>query len=148
MNNEHVSDDIIQAYILDEITDKEVSLHMSSCHECRVKLQSYRILMDQLNAIEPEVFTIDVASLVMHKIEKTENQSRSLGNYAFIGGFGVLILGVLVFFIPYIIPVVEILRSITFIGNVFLFVSAVSVLLFLLADILRDYKEKEKLILQ
>ncbi|HMQ06972.1 MAG TPA: hypothetical protein PKC30_06695 [Saprospiraceae bacterium] len=148
MNNEHLSDDIIQAYILDEIADKEVSLHISSCFDCRLKLESYQILMMQLNTIEPEVFSFDAASLVMYKIEETEKQRRYLSNYAFLGIIGFLILGVLVFFFSYISHIVHILQSMTIIGNVFLFVSAFSVFLFLLADILRDYKEKEKLILQ
>lgn len=146
MNNDHLTDDIIQAYVLQEVADKPIALHISVCASCKAKLESYRVLMHTIGNIEPETFSFDATALVMQKIRQSENRKATIGDYALSAISGLLILGVFILCIPFIKPVFQLFHAVTGIANVLIVVSALSVLLFLSADVFRQYRQHEILL--
>lgn len=144
MDNNHLTDDIIQAYIAEEVADNNIALHISVCAACKAKLESYQILMRAMGNIEPETFSFDATALVMQKIEQSENKKITIGSYALTAFLAILILGVFVLSIPLIKPVFQLFHAMT--ANALIVVSALSVFIFLLTAVFRQYKQKEMLL--
>ncbi|NQX43003.1 hypothetical protein SAMN05421820_11452 [Pedobacter steynii] len=144
MDNNHLTDDIIQAYIEQEVADNNIALHISACAVCKAKLESYQILMRAMGNIEPETFSFDATALVMQKIEQSENKKITIGSYALTAFLAILILGVFVICIPLIRPVFQLFHAM--IANALIVVSALSVFIFLLTAVFRQYKQKEMLL--
>ncbi len=147
MKYDHLTDDIIQAFILKETSDGKIALHISECNVCKAKLESYQMLMSAMGDIEPESFSFDITTIVMQRIEQYENKKKAFGFYVLMTILGIIIVGLLVISIPFILPVFQLFPSMTMITNVFIIVSALSVFIFLLTDIFRQYKQKERLFL-
>lgn len=148
MNTNHLTDDIIQAYILQEISDNRIALHISGCVDCKAKMESYQTLMNTIGNLKSETFSFDVTALVLQKIEATETKRTALGSYALITVLSVFILGVILFSIPITEPIIQVFRSLNVIDSAFIIVSAVGVFIFLFKDVFRQYKQKEMLLLQ
>jgi hypothetical protein len=148
MNTKHLTDDIIQAYILQEISDNQIALHILECANCKAKMESYQTLMNTIGNLKSETFPFDVTALVLQKIEATETKKTALGSYALIAVLSVFFMGVILLIIPITEPIIQMFRSLNVIDNAFLTVSAVCVLIFLIKDTFRQYKQKEMLLLQ
>ncbi len=146
MNNDHLTDHTIQAYAIQEIADSPIALHISACAACKAKLESYRVLMRSISNIEPETFSFDATALVMQKIRQSENRKTPIGDYTLNAISWLLNLGVLILGIPFIKPVYQLFHAFTGITNVLIAVSACSVLIFLLTDIFRQYRQREMLL--
>jgi len=148
MNTNHLTDDTIQAYILQEISDDKIALHISECSDCKAKLESYQTLINAVNSITSETFSFDVTAIVLQKIEATETQKIALGSYVLITVLSVFILSIILFSFSIIKPIFQLFWSLDFFGNAFIIVSALCVFTFLFNDILRKYKQKKMLLLQ
>ncbi|HMT96749.1 MAG TPA: hypothetical protein PKC62_08690 [Ferruginibacter sp.] len=148
MNTNHLTDESLQAYILEDISDSQITLHISECADCKAKLKSYQALLNRINKLEPELFSFDVTELVLQKIEATETKKTILGDYTLMILLGVFILSVILFSFPIIKPIFQPFWSLDFLGNAFIIVSTIGVLMFLFVDILMKFKQKELLLLQ
>lgn len=146
MNSNHLTDDSIQAYILQEISDNQIALHISGCASCKAKMESYQTLMHTMGTLKSETFSFDASALVMQKIEATETKKTALGSYALIAILSILILGVILFSIPITEPIIQVFRSLNAIDSAFIIVSAGGVFIFLFKDVFRQYKQKEMLL--
>lgn len=146
MNNEHLSDETIQAYILDELSDSKIIDHISECALCKHKLETYRILFSSMEKIEPETFSFDTTALVMQKIEGFGKPPSLVSTYTLVFVLCILLLCVMIVGIPLLIPLMRIFQSITVIANGLILSSGLSVLVFLIIDNFRQYKQKERLI--
>ena len=117
MNTNHLTEEVIQGYILQEITDEQLSSHISECADCRAKIESYKALMNMIGNIKPERFSFDVTALVLQKIEEKESKRKVLGSYALITILSVAILGVILFSFSIIEPIIQVFRSLKAIDN-------------------------------
>jgi len=148
MNTNHLTDEAIQDYVLQKISDEQFSLHISECADCKAKMKAYQALMNTMDNIEPETFSFDVTALVLQKIEAAETKRKTLGSYALATILSVFNLGVILFSLSVIEPVIQVFRSLKVIDTAFIFVSALCVFIFLFKDIFRQYRQKETLLLQ
>lgn len=148
MNTNHLTDEVIQDYILQKISAEKIVLHISECADCNAKIESYQVLMNTIGSVKPETFSFDVSALVMQKIEAMETESISPNSYFLVAIFSIFILGIILFSLSFIEPIIQVFRTLRIIDNTFIIVSALSVFIFLFKDILRQYKQKEMLLLQ
>ena len=42
MTNDHLTDEILQAYLFEEMQDDAIASHISVCKECRKKIENYQ----------------------------------------------------------------------------------------------------------
>lgn len=148
MNTEHLTDEMIQDYVLQETTDSEISRHISVCTECKSKVEVYRALMSTMESIRPEAFSFDVAEVVSQKIAVKEYKRKTFGSYALGLVLSIVILSVVLYSLSILKPVLQVFHSLKMIDNAFILVTAICICVFLLKDITRQYKEKEMMLFQ
>ncbi len=72
MKAKHLSENQIQQYVLDVSgRDPAESRHIAGCEVCRAKAANYSLIFSEIQELERPVFTFNVGSLVMAKIEPT-----------------------------------------------------------------------------
>lgn len=148
MKSIHLSDEILQAYLLKEIQDETIDTHLRACSSCQKKLEGYQFLIENVKKIKPETFSFDVTSLVMAKINQVEAQKEKNTNTPLYISLSLISIAALALLYPYIKTIFTQSKSFSTIGNVLLLVSALGVAVFLLNDLFRQYKQKEMLLLQ
>jgi negative regulator of sigma E activity len=147
MKSNHIPDEILQAYLLNEIQDDNIVTHLSGCSSCQEKLEEYQLLIDSVQNIKPETFSFDVTSTVMAKINEVERQKEKNTNIVLYLSLSSISIAALVLLYPYIKSIFTQFKLFTVMENLFLLVSALGVTIFLLNDIIRQYKQKEMLLL-
>lgn len=146
MTNYHLTDEIIQAFLLKEIQDNTVATHLTSCSACRKRLEEYGSLIEDMQKITPEVFPFDTTTLIMEKITEIEMRKEKFSyNLLYISLF-VFSSITMVLLYPYIKTIISQFQSTSIITNVFLIISASGVAVFLINDQFRQYKQKEILL--
>lgn len=148
MKNNHLTDEILQAFLLHEIQDDTIDTHIAECSICRAKLENYEYLVDSLQKVEPETFSFDVTSVVMHKIEQYEKQEKTKKALVIWGILIVFIGSVVLISIPFLLPILSLFSSMTLFTNIFIAGSGLGVLIFLLFDLYKQYKIKEKILFE
>ena len=147
MKSNHITDEILQAYLLNEIQDDKIATHLSGCSSCQEKLEEYQLLIDSVQKIKPETFSFDVASIVMAKINEVEGQKEKDTNIVLYLSLSSISIAAFVLLYPYIKSIFTQFKLFSVMGNLFILVSALGVTIFLLNDIIRQYKQKEMLLL-
>jgi hypothetical protein len=147
MESNHIPDEILQAYLLNEIQDDIITAHLSGCLSCQKKHEEYQFLLDSVQKIKPETFSFDVTSIVMAKINEVERQKEKNTNIVMYLSLSSISIAALVLLYPYIISIFTQFKLFTVMGNLFMLVSALGVTIFLLNDMIRQYKQKEMLLL-
>jgi len=147
MKSKHIPDEILQAYLLNEIQDDNIATHLSECSSCQEKLEEYQLFIDSVQKIKPETFSFDVTSIVMTKINEVERQKEKNTNIILYLSLSSISIAALVLLYPYIKSIFTQFKLFTVMGNLFVLVSALGVTIFLLNDIIRQYKQKEMLLL-
>ncbi len=147
MKSNHITDEILQAYLLNEIQDDKIATHLSGCSACQEKLEEYQLLIDSVQKIKPETFSFDVASIVMAKINEVEGQKEKDTNIVLYLSLSSISIAAFVLLYPYIKSIFTQFKLFSVMGNLFILVSALGVTIFLLNDIIRQYKQKEMLLL-
>lgn len=148
MNTNHFTDEAIQDFILLRIEDEKFDLHISECPECKAKMESYKVLMNALSNLEPETFSFDVTALVMKKIEVTETETVLSSAFTWFTITSIFILAVIILNLSFLKPIIQIFLSLSLMDNTFILISALCVFIFLAKDVISQYKQKEKLLLQ
>jgi hypothetical protein len=143
MKSNHIADEILQAYLLNEIQDDKIATHLFGCLSCQKKLEEYQLLIDSVQKIKLETFSFDVTSIVMAKINEVERQKERNINFVLYLSLSSISIAALVLLYPYIKSIFTQFKLFTVIGNLFVLVSALGVTIFLLNDIIRQYKQKE-----
>lgn len=137
----HLTDEILQAYLLKELQDDAIATHLAACSMCRKSLGDYQLLIDSVQETTTETFSFDVTALAMNNIMLYEKKSKKQG-LAFWGLLIFLVLAILAFSIPFIPRVPAIFYSKSIVTTLLVIGTGSAVLLFLLADIIQQYKTK------
>ena len=148
MKNNHITDEILQAYLLNEIQDDNIATHLSECSSCQEKLEEYQLFIDSVQKIKPETFSFDVTSIVMAKINEVERQKEKDTNIVLYMSFSIVSIVAMVLLYPYLKIIFTQFKSFSIMANVFMLVSVLGVVIFLLNDLFRQYKQKEMLLSQ
>jgi predicted nucleic acid-binding Zn ribbon protein len=144
MNNEHLTDETLQAFILNEIQDDAIATHLAVCSNCREKLEKYQYLIVGISKMAPETFSFDVTAVVMDKIMIYERQESRRQEWIFWGLLTILLLVISSFSIPFIPKILAVFYSIPVFKTLLILGTGLVVLLFLLADINKQYRMKEE----
>ena len=147
MKNKHLSDENLQAFALHELMDATIALHIIECTACNAKFETYQNLFRTIHTLEPETFSFDVSVLVMQKINVTETKKASFVNYVLIMFLVLAIIVIAAASFPLLIPVLKAFRAINNTPTIFIFSSAFGIFFYLFMDVIRQYKQKEKLLL-
>ncbi len=148
MESNHLTDEILQAFLLKEIQDDSLHAHIAACAICRAKLENYQYLLAGIRKVEPETFSFDVTTVVMHKIELYEKQENTKKSLVYWGIVMVFIASVVSISLPFLRPILSLFSSITFWTNIFIVGTGLSVLIFLLTDVYKQYKIKERILFE
>ena len=148
MTNNHLTDETLQAVMLKEIQDDTITAHLATCSSCREKLGNYQHLVVGIQKIAPETFSFDITTVVMDRIMLFERQESRKQELVFWGLLTLLLLVISSFSIPFVPQILTIFYSIPFFTILFVVGTGLVVLLFLLADINKEFKMKEEKIFQ
>jgi predicted anti-sigma-YlaC factor YlaD len=148
MKNNHLTDETLQAFLLKEIQDHTIAIHLAECSTCRKRLEEYQYLIDSMQKIKTQTFSFDVTSLVMEKIIDVEAQKEKNTNILLYMSLSIVSIVALGLLSPYIKIIFTQFKSFSIMANVFMFFSVLGVIVFLVDDLFRQYKQKEKLFSQ
>lgn len=148
MKNDHVTDEVLQAFLLKEIQENSIAMHLNVCSKCQERLEDYEFLINNVRKIKSETFSFDVTSLVMEKIESVEIQKEKNKNTVLYIIFSIISTITLALSYPSLKIIFHQFKSFSMITNVFMLVSVSGVFIFLMNDLFRQYKRKESLLLQ
>lgn len=148
MEDNHLADETLQAFLLNEMQDDTIATHLAACSSCQKKLESYKQLIIGIEKTTPETFSFDVTAVVMDKIMLHEKKESQKQEFAFWGFLMLLFAAVSSFAIPFIPRLLAVFHSVSFFKTLLIMGTGLAVLLFLLADIRKQYKMKEKKIIE
>lgn len=148
MNTNHLTDETLQAFLLNEWQDDAIATHLKVCPTCQIRLEEYKFLTNSLQKLKTENFSFDVTSLVMEKINELETRKEKNANTVLFISLCIASMPALVLLYPYIKIIFIQFKLFSIMTNAFIMVSVLGVAIFLLNDIFRKYKQKEKLLLQ
>lgn len=143
MKNIHLTDETLQAYLLKEIADDAIAIHLSMCASCMKRFEEYQFLITNMQKIETDTFSFDATTLVMNNIfqyEKTKNKQQNL---FFWGILILLLIAISSLSIPYLPTIVALFNPKTALAMLLLVGTGLAAWLFLLVDLVQQYKKKE-----
>lgn len=144
MKNNHLTDEILQAFQLKEIQGDAIVAHLAVCTDCQKRLEEYHHLIDSMQQMKPETFTFDVTALAMETVVLFEQKKRRKQAWAFWGILVLLSVAIASFSIPYLPEVSTLFDSQSFFTTLLVIGTGLAVLFFLGADMIRQYQTKEK----
>lgn len=142
--NSHLTDEILQAFLLKEQQDDTIATHLAVCSKCREKLEEYQSLIDHVQQIKPETFSFDVTTLAMNTVVLYEQKKSKKEALVFWGLLVFLSIVLISFSIPFLPQLLGIFDSKSPFTTLFVIGTGLAVLLFLLTDMIQQYKTKEK----
>lgn len=146
MNTTHLTDELLQAFLLGETQDESIAQHLEACSECQAKQEAYQQVLTGLKQIEPETFAFDVTSVVMVNIQAYEQRKSSRQTLYFWGmvtGFVLILLGSCLPFLP---SIRTIFTQLSFFTTLLVVGTGAGVLVLLLVDLFKQHKQKERLL--
>lgn len=143
MKNSHLTDEVLQGFLLNEIQDDAIATHLTVCTECRERLEDYQYLVDSVQKIKPETFSFDITALAMNSIMLYEQKKSKKQGLLFWGLLIFLLIIIASFSIPYIPKMFAIFYTKSIFTTLLMVGTGLVVFLFLLADITQQYKTKE-----
>ena len=144
MTNHHLTDEILQAFLLDGMQDDTIASHLSVCIECHTKLESYQNVINNLKKIPSETFAFDMTTLVMDNIVKYETQKSKKQELVFWAFLMFFLVSIASFALPYVPQILSIFDAIPNFATLFIIGTGIMVVLFLLVDLIKQYKLKEE----
>ncbi|MEQ1555134.1 MAG: hypothetical protein ABL929_13195 [Ferruginibacter sp.] len=148
MKSEHFTDETLQEYLLKEIQDDNITSHLTVCSSCWKKIEEYQYLIDNVREIKAETFSFDVTTVVMEKIKNAETLKEKNKNTVLYMILSSVTLIALYLLYPYIKIIFTQFKLFSTMANVFMLVSVLGIVIFLLNDLFRQYKQKEILLTQ
>lgn len=143
MNTIHLTDEMLQAYLLKETEDETFALHLATCSLCRKKLEAYQLLIDGVQTMKPETFSFNITALAMNRIVLYEQRKSKKQVWVYWGLLVFLLIVIASFSIPFLPRLRILFYSRSVVTTLLVTGTGLAVLLFLLADITRQYKKKE-----
>jgi hypothetical protein len=143
MNSIHLTDEMLQAYLLKEIHDDSIVTHLTVCSTCKDRVEEYRFLIDSVQKIETETFSFNVTALAMNNIMRYAKRKSKKQELTFWGLLIFLLIAISSFSIPFIPRILAIFYSQSTLTMLLVIGTGLVVLLFLVADITRQYKTKK-----
>lgn len=143
MKSIHLTDEVLQGYLLKEIADDEIANHLEECSICQQRLDEYRFLIGGMQETTTESFSFDVTTVAMNAIVLYEKKRKLKQEVFFWGLLILLCMVVLSFAIPFIPQILAIFSGKLSSVTLLVIVTGFFVLLFLLTDISRQFKMKE-----
>lgn len=144
MTHTHPSDDQLQDHL--EAPNPTTLHHLEHCAYCRTRMQELEQLVGQLNQLTPQPLSYNLEAVAMqavvqhvHKRKRTENQMY----------WGLLLVAALVlalFAWPLLATVLANLASTSYFSILLAGTTGTALVVVLIADLLRQYKAKEKII--
>gem|GEM_PF-1166264 len=144
MKNTHLTDEILQEYLLHEIQDDTIASHLAECSNCKKRLEEYQFLMDGMKKMTSESFAFDVTALAMDSILHYEKKQSKKQEWFFWGLLILLSFVILSFSFPFVPRLLSMFTLKSIFATLLVFVTGVMVLFFLLADLTQQYKRKEE----
>jgi predicted anti-sigma-YlaC factor YlaD len=148
MENEHLTEENIQAFILKEIVDESIQIHLSHCYECQAKYDTYETLVSDLSLLQHETFSFDVTAVVMQKIEAVESKKIVENNNLLYAILGLSCVGFFAVLLPYFKIIFLYFLRLSIFENGLLFITALGITIYLLGDIFKNYKKNELLLFE
>ena len=146
MKSAHLTDETLQAVLLNEMRDDTIAAHLAVCTACGEKLANYQQLITGISKSAPETFSFDVTTVVMSKITGYEKKKSKKQAFAFWALLTFLCAGIASLSIPFIPELLAGFNTQSVFTTLLVTGTGLAVLLFLLADMKRQYKTKaEKL---
>lgn len=143
MKSIHLTDEILQGYLLNEVSDDAIGDHLKGCPICQQRLEAYRLLIKGIQETKIESFPFDVSALAMNTIIRYEKKRRVKQEILFWGLLILLCMVIISLSIPFM-PQMLTLFSGKFSSLTLLVMSTgFLVLLIVLTDISRQFKMKE-----
>lgn len=143
MKSTHLTEDNLQEYLFNELQDGEIGTHLTACPECRERLEAYQLLIANVKKTQPETFSFDVTALAMDTIffyEKKKSRRQAFVFWAVLAALSIFILS---FSIPYLPMILALFSSQSILTILFLIGTGLFIMLFSVADLIRQYKKKE-----
>lgn len=144
MKNDHLTDETLQAFLLNEMQDDTIAKHLAVCTNCGKKLETYQHLMIGISKIAPETFSFDVTTVVMDKIMRYGAKKSKKREFVFWALLIFLFVGISSLSIPFIHKILTVFNSNSIFTMLLVIGMGLVVLLFLLVDIYQQYKTKEE----
>ncbi len=148
MENKHLTEENIQSFILKEIVDEKIRIHLSQCKECQAKYNTYNMLLSSITSLQPETFSFDVSAIVMQKIE-ADKTKKTTENYSLLYAIlGLFCIGIFTVLFPYFKPILLYFLKLSVFENGLIFITFLGITIFLLNDIFRNHKKNEILLFE
>lgn len=144
MKSIHLTDEVLQAFLLNEIQDDIVVTHLRLCSICQKRLEEYQFLMDDIQKMKTETLSFDITPLAMNTIMLYEKKRSKKEALAFWGILIPVFITILSFSIPFIPNILTVFYSKSIFTTLLVTGTGLIVLPFLLADINHQYKMKER----
>lgn len=144
MNSIHLTDEVLQAYLLKEMEDDTLVAHLTICATCRKRLEEYQLLLERVQEIRTETFSFNVTDLAMDTIMLYEQKKRNRQALFFWGLLIFLVIVISSLAVPFIPGVLAVFNSKSVITSLLIIGTGIAVLFFLLADVMQQYKMKEE----
>lgn len=144
MKSIHLTDEILQACLLKETEDDGIVTHLTVCPQCKKRFEAYQLLIDSVQKIKAETFSFDVTALAMNNIMLYEKKKNKRQELIFWGLLIFLLIGLSSFSIPFLPSILSIFHSKSVATTLLAAGTGIVVFLFLLADIIQQYKTKEE----
>lgn len=143
MKSIHLTDEVLQEYLLKEISDDEITNHLHECSICQQRLEAYRFLIDGIEETTAERLSFNVTTVAMHTVMLYEKKRKLKQEVFFWGLLILLCMIILSFAIPFIPQIIAVFSGKFNSATLWVIGTGFFVLLFLLTDISRQFKMKE-----
>jgi hypothetical protein len=97
MKTQHLSDEIIQEFVLSKSHERSVVEHLQGCESCKAKIDLYQYLITGIKEQSHAEFDFNVSELVMNKIEQKDAAYSSVLWLFAILGIGIMVITALLF---------------------------------------------------
>ncbi len=144
MITDHLTDETLQAFLLKDIQNDAITLHLAECQSCHKKLEEYQYLIGGISKIASETFSFDVTTVVMDKITLYDQKKSKKEEFVFWFFLTSLLIVISSMSIPFMPIILSMLYSKSIFSTLLFIVTGLVVLLFLITDVYRQYKVKEE----
>lgn len=142
MITEHISDDDIQQYVLDNVNcHNDIIEHLSICPDCKTKAATYRLLILTIEQQAKPTFEFNLTDLVLSKIGYQEPAYSKNNSFVwFIVSIGIFSIGIAGYlFGQYLISLFVSISSMTL---YLVFTTGITLFLFQVIEIFRNHKRQ------
>ena len=143
MSSNHPSENELQQYAIGELfTNEDVAAHLHSCAGCHARVTNYRLLAQQLNAMQSPAFDFNLAQLMLEQLPAPKAQ------FSWITVLGVVLTLAFLAAVPFVFGgyIVKLFKNLPALFATVLTVSTVAIFIGQLNTIIKEhYHEIKKL---